>query len=156
LQNGLCRNTLAAVAIYRSIRTSFVYIVGEHNFTKSQGRNLENYDTGTFRNIFEAGFEGVHVIDDLMDTMLHGLKVHLPLVFARKSPPKKIQKNQSEPYTRFCQADPNIRFCRFPSYKAARSLFTAKFQKSKNLKCISHGPPILKIWFSKVSTMRFS
>jgi hypothetical protein len=82
LQNGLCRNTLAAVHISRSIRTSFVYIVREHNFTNSQGRNFENNDT-TFGNIFEAGFEGVHIIDDLMDTMLHGLQVHLPLVSAR-------------------------------------------------------------------------
>jgi hypothetical protein len=55
-----------------------------------------------------------------MDTMLHGLQVNLPLVSARKSAKKKLQKKQSEPYTRFCQADPKKRFYRFPSHKAAK------------------------------------
>jgi hypothetical protein len=75
----LPENPIAAVAII--VYPHFIcLLLGEHNFTWQ--RNFENYDT-TFRNIFEAGFEGVHIIDDLMDTMLHGLQVHLPLVSAR-------------------------------------------------------------------------
>ncbi len=110
-------NSKVAITVYPHF---ICLLLGEHNFTWQ--RNFENYDY-TSRNIFEACFEGVRIIDDLMDTMLHGLQVHLPLVSTRKSAKKTIQKTNQNLIQHFCQADPNKRSCRFPSYKAARSLW---------------------------------